>query len=127
MTIWKRLAGLLTYEPAVAAWAAAGGLAVLLGSVAHLSTVQEAAVTTIATALAALYTAVQTRPVAVSALVGALATGITAAAGFGLHVSPTWIGVGTAVLSAVLSVLLRPNITPAARLRRKPGPVAAAA
>lgn len=108
---------MLAYEPAVAAWAADGGVAALAGFVFHVSSTQEAAITTICTALAALYTAVRARPVAVPALTGAVATIATAAAAFGLHLPAGVISTGVTVLSAVLALILRQNLTPAVALK----------
>ena len=107
-----RLRVLLAAEPAVAAWAANGGLALILGYVAHLSSVQEAAVTTIATALAAVFTAFRARPVAVSVLTGAIATAVTASAAFGLHLPAEVIAASVSLLSAVLGLVFRQNLTP---------------
>lgn len=108
---------LLAYEPAVLAWAANGGLAVILAWAMHLSTVQMGAITTIATALAAGLTAAQTRPVAVPALTGALATIVTALAAFGLHLPPTVIGAGVGLVSTILGLVFRANVTPLAATR----------
>lgn len=119
--IFVRLRALLAYEPALAAWATNGGLALILAYLVHLNTVQEAAVTTIATALAAIWTASAARPVAVSALVGALATAVTAAGAFGLHLPAPVLAAGVSLLSSVLAVLFRANLTPAARLPKPEG------
>lgn len=113
-TFWQRVKALLAYEPAVVAWAVNGGVATVLAYVVHLSPTAGAAVTTITTALAAAYTAARAKPVAVSAIVGALATIATAGAAFGLHVSPEVIASGVTVLSAVLGLVFRANLTPRA-------------
>lgn len=112
MNLGQRLRDLLAYEPAVVAWATNGGLAILLAFVFHLGGTQGAAVTTLATALAAAYTAWRARPVAVSALGGALVTGVTAASAFGLHLPATVIAATVGLLSNVLALVFRANLTP---------------
>lgn len=108
---------LLSYEPVVAAWAVSGGLAILLGSVFHISSTEEAAVTTIVTALAGIYSWSMTQQKSVSILTGAISTIIVAAAAFGLHVPSNVLGVGVAVLSAVIMLVLRQNVSPTAALK----------
>lgn len=114
MSLWERLRGLLAYEPALVAWAINGGIAAVAGYVAHLSPTQTGAVTTITTALAAVYSAARARPVSVSALTGGVATVITAATAFGLHASADTTALIVTALSGVLGLLLRANVTPAA-------------
>lgn len=103
--LWK-------YEPVVLAWVLNGGLAVLLGNVVHISSTQEAAVTTIATGLVAAFMALKTHPVAVSGLVGALSTIAVAAGAFGLHLTAPEIGAGAAILSGILGLVFRANVSP---------------
>jgi hypothetical protein len=119
------LSSVLKYEPVLLAWVLNGGLAVLLGNVIHISSTQEAAVTTIATAAVAIYTAWETRPVAVAAFVGALSTAAVAAGAFGLHFSNAEIGAGAAVLSGVLALILRQNVSSAAAVREANPPAPA--
>ena len=116
-SLLARLRTLAAYEPAVLAWAASGGLAVVLAFLFHLSHTQEAAVTTIAAALATVYVAARARPVEGPAVIGALVTAVTAAAAFGLHVPVRDISVGEAVVSAVMALMFRANLTPAAAAR----------
>ena len=116
-SLLARLRTLAAYEPAVLAWAASGGLAVALAFLFHLSHTQEAAVTTIAAALATVYVAARARPVEGPAVIGALVTAVTAAAAFGLHVPVRDISVGEAVVSAVMALMFRANLTPAAAAR----------
>lgn len=118
--MWTKLKALLACEPAVVAWAVNGGLAAALVFLFHLDGTQAAAVTTITTALAAAFTAVKARPVAVSVLVGAAATIATACAAFGLDLSPQLIATGVAVLSAVLGLVFRQNLTPSVKLPLPP-------
>ncbi len=108
----KWLRDLLTYEPALVAWTVNGGLAVLLTFIFHLGSTQSAAVTTLATALATVYTAWKARPVAVATLTGTLVTGVTAAGAFGLHLPATVIATAAALLANVLALVLRANLTP---------------
>jgi len=120
MNLLTKLRELLAYEPAVVAWAVNGGVATVLAFLLNLDGTQTATVTTITTALAAIVTAVQARPVAVSVVTGALATVAQAVAAFGLNLPPTVIGAITAVASAVLGLLFRQNLTPAVTLRGGP-------
>lgn len=101
-------------EPAILAWAVNGGLALVLAFIFHISGKQEAAVTTIATALATAYTAWKAGPSGVPVLIGALATGVTAAGAFGFHPSAQVLATVTAVASAVLPLVFRVNLTPKA-------------
>lgn len=114
MPTW--LKNLLQYEPAVAAWVAGGGLTALLISTLHLDPTVAGAVATLVSAAATVYTVVMVRPVAVPTLIGALATAATAVGAFGLHVPAEGIAFGSAVLSAVLGLLLRQNVIPTLRL-----------
>lgn len=119
----SRLKSLWAYEPAALSWAVNGGVALVCAYVFGLSGTQEAAVATIVTALAAISTAVQARPVVIPAIVGALATAVTAAAAFGLHVSPDMIALGSSVVSGLLALLFRQSLTPVATIRaQRPTP-----
>jgi hypothetical protein len=109
----------IKYEPVIVAWALNGGLAVLLGDVVHLTSVQTAAVTTIATGVVAIFTALHTKPFAATAFTGALTTILVAGAAFGLHLPATDIGVGVAVLASVAGLGLRANVSPVA----EPAPI----
>ena len=104
----------IKYEPVIVAWALNGGLAVALGDVAHLTSVQEAAVTTIATGLVAIFTALHTKPFAATAFTGALTTVLVAGAAFGLHLPAQDIGVGVAILASIAGLGLRANVSPVA-------------
>lgn len=126
-SILSRLKELLALEPAAISWALNGGIALVCAYAFGLNSTEEAAVATIVTALAAIWTAVQARPVAIPAIVGALTTAVTAAAAFGLHVSPDMIALGSSAVSAALALLFRQNLTPAVKLRPVPGPSSAPA
>jgi hypothetical protein len=104
------------YEPVIVAWALNGGIAVLLGDVVHISTIQEAAVTTILTGIVAIYTAIKTDNFTVAGFTGALTTVLVAAGAFGLHFSSQEIGVGVAVIAGILGLVLRQNVSPKATI-----------
>jgi hypothetical protein len=106
----------LRYEPAILAWLANGGVAALAAFVLHFTHTQEAATVTVLTALAAIFTAIQARPVNVSVLTGALTVIATAAAAFGLHLPPAEIASGVSIVSTVLALMFRANLTPKAAL-----------
>ena len=108
------MSGLFKYEPVILAWVLNGGLAVLLGNVIHISSTQEAAVTTIATALVGIFAWWKTSPHAVSGLVAFISTIAVAATAFGLHLSSAEIGAGVAILTGVLALLFRQNVSPTA-------------
>jgi hypothetical protein len=108
------LSGLFKYEPVLLAWVLNGGLAVLLGNLVHITTTQEAAVTTFATGLVAVYTWFTTSDKALSTLVGFISTIAVAASAFGLHLSSAQIGAGAAILSGILALVFRAQATPVA-------------
>jgi len=107
----------LAYEPAVIAWALNGGIASLLAFVFGFTRTQEAAAATIVTALAAIYTAVRARPAKVPVIVGAVSAIAVAAGAFGLHLPANVTATGVTVLSAVLALIFRQNLTPAAAVK----------
>ena len=108
------MSGILKYEPVILSWVLSGGLAVLLGNVIHITSTQEAAVTTIVTAAVGIYTWWKTSPHAVSGLVAFISTIAVAATSFGLHLTSAQIGAGVAILSGVLALLFRQNVSPTA-------------
>jgi len=101
---WEPAAYLYVFNAALAA-AIAWGL--------PLNHTQTAAATVIVTAILTMVTAVLTRPVEVSALMGAAVTLVTALGAFGFHLSQAQIGTGTALLSIVLGFILRIHVSPA--------------
>jgi hypothetical protein len=115
-TLLSDLRSLLAGEPAVTAWAAAGGAVMLAAYAAGATAARQAAATTIITAMAAAYTAVRARPVSVSVVTGALVTAVTAAGAFGLNLSPHVIATGSAALSALLALHFRACLTPVATI-----------
>ncbi|HUR74466.1 MAG TPA: hypothetical protein VMZ00_09320 [Sporichthya sp.] len=70
-------------------------------------------VMTIASGVVALLTAVLTRPWVVSALTGALSTVLAGLASFGLPLTEQQAGAAVFLVSAVLGLLLRSNVSPA--------------
>jgi hypothetical protein len=104
------------YEPVIVAWALNGGLAVFLGNVVKISSTQEAAVTTIVTALVAIYTAIKTDNFTVAGFTGALSTVLVAAGAFGLHLSSQEMGVGVAIIAGIFGLILRQNVSPKATI-----------
>ncbi len=120
MGIRAVLSDIALYEPAVAAWAASGGLAAVAVFAFHATPVQTAAVVTVASALATVYTAWRAVPPAVPLIAGAVATIATASAAFGLHLTSQEIEAGTTVLSGLLALMLRANISPGAPPKTAP-------
>lgn len=100
-------------EPAVIAYAANALVSLLVAYGLDLSQVQTAAIATVTTGILAAVVAVMTRPVVVSALTGAVSTVMAAVAGFGLHFTADQIGATVTVLSIVLALVLRANVSPA--------------
>jgi hypothetical protein len=56
------------------------------------------------------------RPAKVPVITGAASTIAVAAGAFGLHLAPAALATGVTVLSAVLALVFRQNITPVATL-----------
>ncbi|TYB50222.1 hypothetical protein FXF51_56700 [Nonomuraea sp. PA05] len=100
-------------EPAVWVYAINALVAAFVAYGLPLTQVQTAAISTLATAVMAVIVAVLTRPFVVSALTGAISTGLTAMAGFGLELSQEQIGATVAALNIVLALVLRMNVSPA--------------
>jgi formate hydrogenlyase subunit 3/multisubunit Na+/H+ antiporter MnhD subunit len=99
-------------EPAVIVYSVNALVALLVAYGLDLSQEQTAAVSSIATAVVAIIVTVMTRPIVVSALTGAVTTLMTAVAGFGLEFTADQIGATVTVLSIVLGLVLRANVTP---------------
>jgi len=101
-------------EPAV--W-----LYVINAIVAFLATIPAVGLTeesagwvmTIASGVVALLVALLTRPFVVSALTGALSTILTGMASFGLPMTEQQTGAFVIMVSAVLGLVLRSNVSPA--------------
>jgi hypothetical protein len=118
-TIWNYLRRILTEEPAILAWAAGGGLAMLSAYWLHFSKTQEAAAAAVLTALAAVVTAIATREKLVSVIPGALAAILAAAGAFGYHLPPKTIAMILAAASVLLGLVFRANVTPVALARKR--------
>lgn len=107
MSLFQRLKALLLADyPVLIAWLANAGAALVLAFFFHLSTDQLGAVTMITTALVTIYSAVTARPVALSVLLGAIGTILTAVGAFGLHIDPATLSAIVSVVGTVLGLLL---------------------
>jgi hypothetical protein len=102
----------LKLEPAIVLYLLNAGLAVGVSFGVDLSHTQQAAILTIATGVFTIVAAARTRPANVSLITATFATGLTAAATFGLHVNADRIGVLTALLSGILGLVLRVHVSP---------------
>lgn len=107
----------LKTEPAVVAGAVNAIVALLAAFVFSASPTAEAAVVTIVTAASAIYVAAMARPIQLPLITGGIATALTAAAVFGLNISPDQMGLLTTAVATVLGLLLRGQLTPVASLR----------
>lgn len=105
---------ILGREPAVYLYAINALVALLVAYGLDLTQVQVAAISTFATAGFAAATAILTRPVDVSAVTGAVGTGLTAAVAFGLQLTTEQVGATVTALSVVLALVLRVNVSPIA-------------
>jgi hypothetical protein len=106
------------YEPAVLLYALNAAVALFVAFGLPMSQTQVAAVTTGATALLTVVAAFMTRPVVVSTVTAAVASLLTAAAAFGLHLSANQTGATVTALSIALALLLRQNVSPSPALVR---------
>jgi hypothetical protein len=97
----SRIRTWLAENPAITAWFFNGGAALFVAYALGLDHIEEAAIATIISAAATVYTAVRARPVAIPLLIGALVTGITAAGAFGFQPSAKLIGLLVALGSLV--------------------------
>lgn len=105
---------LFKQEPTLVAWTVNGGAVSLLAFVFHLGATREAAAATIITALAAIVTALQTRPVNVSLISGIVITITTAVGAFGLHLTPAAVAMLVTLVSTGVGLLVRGHVTPKA-------------
>jgi hypothetical protein len=99
-------------EPALVGYVLSTAAALVAAYFSHVTKGQEAAIVTIGTALAAIYTAAMARPVQVPVITGAVSTVLAASAAYGLHLMPAQSATAVAGLSVVLSLLLRQHLTP---------------
>lgn len=107
---------ILGYEPAVILYVLNAALAAGVSYGLPLNHAVVAATVTIATALLSAYAALLTRPIVVSALTSAAGTILAAIAAYGLHFSADQIGSTVTLLSLLLALLLRQNVSPAPAL-----------
>jgi hypothetical protein len=98
---------------------AALALLQLVAVLAHLSADQQNGLSVIATAVYAILLAVFTRPLQPSAIVGGLATILTAMAAFGVDLRPDLVSGLNATVAAVLALVLRAQVSPAPALARR--------
>jgi hypothetical protein len=114
--------GLLNFlqaEPALVTSLLAAAAALLAAYSAHVSQAQDAAIVTIGTAAMALLTAALARPISVPIITGSIITGLTAAAAWGLKLSPELLSLLSAALGMTLTALLwRLHLTPNVSVRR---------
>jgi hypothetical protein len=117
----EKLLFILQSEPALIT-TLAGSAAALIGAfVVNVGQTQEAAIVTIASALIALITASLAKPVKYSVITGAVVTGLTAAAAFGLKLSPEILGMVATGLGYLLpGIVARLHLTPNILLRGRP-------
>jgi hypothetical protein len=108
----------IRWEPALYLYGINSVIALAVSFGLPLTNTQTAAVTTIATAVLAGAAAALTRPVEVSAVTAALATALTAAGAFGLHLSGDKIGTLVTVLNLGLALVLRQNVQPQAAVAK---------
>lgn len=101
------------FEPAVILYAVNAVVALLVSFGLGLTHDQVGAITVIATAITTIWTAVVTRPIVVSTITAAIGTVLSAVAAFHFNLSADQIGTTVTVLSIVLGLLLRQNVTPA--------------
>lgn len=111
---------ILGYEPAVLLYVLNAALAAAVSYGLPLNHAVVAATVTIATAALSAWAAFLTRPVVVSSLTSAAGTILAAMAAYGLHLSTDQIGTSVTLLSVVLALLLRQNVSPAPALARRP-------
>ncbi len=106
-------------EPALYLGALSSGLSLLVAlGVGNLTTDQAGAVIATLSAVIGVVTAVATRPIALgvfTTLVGAGAALVTA---FGLHVAPETVGAWNAAILAVVTLVVRGQVSPAASAGR---------
>lgn len=119
MSLWDKLVNVLKTEPNEVLYCLNALLAMLVAWGVQATPTQTGAILTIATAVITIITTAMTRPVQIALITGAATTVLTAAATFGFHLSTAQISTGVTVLSIVLALLLRQNVTPVANLAKK--------
>lgn len=106
------------YEPAVLLAGLNAAVALLVSFGLPLSSTQANAITVIATAGIGIWIALLTKPVAPTAVATLVGTALTALGAFHAHLSDTQVSSVVAVVSIVLGLLLRANVSPAPALAR---------
>jgi len=97
----------LNAEPALVTAFLNGAATLIAAFVVGVTQGQMAAIVVIGGILVTLLTAAFTRPIHVSVFIGGITTGITAAAAFGLKMSPEQLGLLATGLALVSSALVR--------------------
>jgi hypothetical protein len=107
-----KAADLLKRESAVILFGVNSLVALLSVWWLHLSPDQTGAVAVVATSVLALAVAALTRPPELTIVKGAVSSALVAFAAFGAHISPSSIAIGMTVLSTVLGLFIRSQVTP---------------
>lgn len=106
------VAATLKREPALVYLTLLSVVGALVIAFAPLSTTESAAVTVIVGAVGTIITAALARPVNVALIGGAAGTVLGALVAFGLHLSTNQIAAVTAALGLGLGLVLRQHLTP---------------
>lgn len=104
----------LSLNPVAVLYAVNVAVALVVSFGFGLSHNQVAAITVIASAVLTLPAAFTARPVALGAITGAITTGLTAAAAFGLNLSSEQVGYAAAGVSVVVGLFTHQSVIPAA-------------
>lgn len=116
--VLERLLLVLQTEPALVTTLLGAAAALLSAFAFHVSQDEEAAIVTIGTGVIAILTAALAKPVKYTVITGAVITGLTAAAAFGLKLSPEVLGVISTTLGMLLpGIFARLHLTPNVTLR----------
>lgn len=108
----RRLATLARTEPVTLAYALAAAITAWVAFGFRAPPHDVADVSLASTAIVTIITALSTRPASVPIITGAVVEILTAAGGFGLHLSSAQIGAATPLVSIIVALLLRQAITP---------------
>ncbi len=123
--MFAKLLNLIKTEPQLAANAVQALLGVLVAFGIGLTTDQAGAVLGITAAVLTAVTAASTRPLQVSAFSGLVTAAAVLAVSFGMHLPAGGVASVNLLISAVLALLARGQVTPVAKLnaaKPKPAP-----
>jgi hypothetical protein len=101
-------------EPVLTSYLINGGAAAVFAYLLHWSATKEAALATVVTGLAGLYTLIRTTPPHVSGFAGIISTMVVASASFGLHISPKGTALLVLAITALVPMLVRVHVSPVA-------------